>query len=55
MSGFTLYSLVQSLENATLPVIGTALTGLTLEARTTSACGPSRHFAVLRNLVAIGA
>jgi hypothetical protein len=39
MSGFTLCSLVQSLENATLPVVGTALTGLTLEALTTSACG----------------
>jgi hypothetical protein len=38
MSGFTLCSLVQSLENATLPVVGTALTGLTLEALTTSAC-----------------
>lgn len=35
MSGFTLCSLVQSLENATLPVVGTALTGLTLEALTT--------------------
>jgi len=39
MSGFTLCSLVQSLENATLPVVGTALTELTLEALTTSACG----------------
>jgi hypothetical protein len=39
MSGFTLCSLVQSLENATLPVVGTALTGPTLEALTTSACG----------------
>jgi hypothetical protein len=38
MSGFTLCSLVQSLENATLPVVGTALTELTLEALTTSAC-----------------
>ena len=37
MSGFTLCSLGAKIENATLPVVGIALTGLTLEALTTSA------------------
>jgi hypothetical protein len=48
MSGFTLCSLVQSLENATLPVVGTALTGLTLEALTTSACGGRAEVVIAR-------
>jgi hypothetical protein len=54
MSGFTLCSLVQSLENATLPVVGTALTGPALEALTTSACGTKRTSRDVRSLVAIG-